>query len=170
VNGYDQAKLAGKYLPILFAAGERIRGLIHWAIITGLSWSDGTMTYSFTGLRRNETRRALSSLRLVSSDEPLSDKFRRPHAIVHTPDYIQDVSERAEAMDDYVAYHSANVTGREYGAPGGGLPSGNFSFYSRKPEGYLRKAIGCRAWVISSNQSGTCSRYWLEGMFTPSAI
>jgi 5-methylcytosine-specific restriction protein A len=49
-------------------------------------------------------------------------------------------------------------------------PARLFRFISGKPEAYLRKAIGCRAWVISSTSEGSKNTYWLAGMFKPEVV
>ena len=70
-----------------------------------------------------------------------------------------------EAERDYVAYHSAAVMGCQYMPP-----EEHFHFFSRKPKGFLRRAIGCRVWVVAGARSGSRASYRLAGVFTPSAI
>ena len=91
---FEQAKRTSTRLPVIFAAGECIDGLIYWAVITELSADAQTTTYSFTELRPLDSKPPLSSLRLRSTGAPLSDSFIRPYAIVHTPDYIRAASMR----------------------------------------------------------------------------
>ncbi|MGA2660996.1 MAG: hypothetical protein ABSH34_26225, partial [Verrucomicrobiota bacterium] len=87
------------------------------------------------------------------------------YAIVRTPQFVSGAKYDPPTPGDYVAYHSARVMGCVYRAP-----ARLFRFSSRKPEAYLRKAVGCRVWVISSELNGSRARYWLEGMFRPEAI
>jgi hypothetical protein len=71
----------------------------------------------------------------------------------------------AESSDDYIAYHSSEVMSREY------RPTAErFHFYSQKPEGFLRKAIGCRVWVVAGTRNGSRTIYRLAGMFTLSKV
>lgn len=87
------ARKNGQRVPIIFAASESINGIIYFAYIDDLSVSPldehgkGTTTIRFSALQRIRPKRPLSSLRLKSSGKPLSDKFIKPHAICHTPDF-----------------------------------------------------------------------------------
>ena len=67
-------------------------------------------------------------------------------------------------MADYIAYHSSELMEQEY------WPTENFNFISRKAESFLRRAIGCRVWVIISVRSGSRMVYRLGGVFTPSEV
>ncbi|GEM_PF-2140310 len=67
-------------------------------------------------------------------------------------------------MTDYVAYHSSELMGREY------WPTEHFQFFSRKAESFLRRAIGCRVWVIVSVRDDSRMAYRLAGVFTPSVV
>ena len=66
---------------------------------------------------------------------------------------------------DYIAYHSSEVMGREYE-----IPNQRFHFWSKKADGFLRQAVGCRVWVIASTRNGQKISYKLAGVFTPSTI
>src|SRR4051812_37292811 len=72
---FDAAKQTSRHLPIIFAGGERIDGLLYWAVVTHLSAADGSTTYSFTRLRRLRSKPPLSSLKLKSTSKPLSNDF-----------------------------------------------------------------------------------------------
>jgi hypothetical protein len=90
----EQAKKEGTRLPVVFAAGECIRGLIYWAVITNVEVKPhgpyhATTTFSFSGLRRIASRPPLSSLTLRSTGKQLSDHFIRPYAICHTPQLLR---------------------------------------------------------------------------------
>jgi len=69
-------------------------------------------------------------------------------------------------MSDYIAYHSAKVMEHEYIAP----KDGHFYWWSGKSEAFLRSAIGCRAWAITSRLDGRRTVYSLAGVFTPSEL
>ena len=90
----DSARKAGQRLPLLFAAGESIRGVIYFAYIDDLFVSppdengNGTTKVRFSALRPLRPKHPLSSLILRSSGEPLSDYFIKPYAICHTPDFL----------------------------------------------------------------------------------
>jgi hypothetical protein len=90
----DRARKVGQQLPIVFAAGETIDGVIYSAFIDDLDVSqadecrNGTTTIRFSGLRPLPKKRPLSSLRLKSSGQQLSDGFIRPYAICYTPDFF----------------------------------------------------------------------------------
>ena len=71
----------------------------------------------------------------------------------------------ADALGDYIAYHSSEVMVREYGPL-----AERFHFYSQKAESFLRRAIGCRVWVIASTRDSSRTSYRLAGMFTPSTV
>ena len=90
----DRARKTGQRLPIVFAAGENIDGLIYSAFIDDLDVSpanergNGTTTIRFSELGRLPKKRPLSSLRLKISGQQLSDEFIRPYAICHTPGFF----------------------------------------------------------------------------------
>ena len=68
-------------------------------------------------------------------------------------------------MTDFIAYHSAERMGYEY------EPKGDFHFFSRKPESYLRSAIGCRVWTLSGKRDRKGHTVFrLAGVFTPSTV
>ena len=90
----DRARKIGQRLPVIFAAGETIDGIIYFAYIDDLYVSpldehgNGTTTIRFSELQPLRPKRPLSSLRLKSSGQPLSEDFIRPYAICHTPDFL----------------------------------------------------------------------------------
>ena len=90
----DAAKRSGQRLPVIFAAAETIDGLLYSAIVTDLHIEDrgpfdASTTITFTDMKRIAGKPPLSSLRLKSSGQPLSDSYIRPYAICHTPDYLE---------------------------------------------------------------------------------
>jgi hypothetical protein len=89
-----RAKKTGQRLPIVFAHSECINGVGYSALIDELDVStadgrgNGTTTVRFSGLRRLHKREPLNTLRLKSSGRPLPDKFIRPYAICHSPEFL----------------------------------------------------------------------------------
>jgi hypothetical protein len=68
-------------------------------------------------------------------------------------------------MDHYVAYHSVDLMGHEYGDVGD-----DFGHYSRKPESVLRKTIGNLVWVIVGKRGDEHTRYRLAGVYSPDRL
>jgi hypothetical protein len=67
-------------------------------------------------------------------------------------------------MDHYVAYHSVEIMGSDYS------PSTDFGFYTRKPEKFVRGAIGSTAWVIVGKRVSGQMQYQLAGAYTPTDV
>lgn len=68
-------------------------------------------------------------------------------------------------MSDFVAYHNTEKMGREF------KPTRRFHFFSRKPEVFLRKALGNRVWTITGSRADSGRMlYRLAGVFTASDI
>ena len=65
---------------------------------------------------------------------------------------------------DFIAYHSVRTMGYDC------KPTKNFRFISRKPESFLRRAIGSRVWVVVGTCDRTRTNYRLDGVFTPSKV
>lgn len=90
----ERATNADAALPILFAAGESIDGVIYEGRLTRLVLSEARSDdaefseITVTSLRRIRPKRPLSDLRLISTGRPLSDSFIRPYAICHTPSFV----------------------------------------------------------------------------------
>jgi hypothetical protein len=68
------------------------------------------------------------------------------------------------AVHDLVVYHSERATGHTYVGSGD-----EFSFFSRKSEKTLQRALGQRVWAIASVGS-TNPSYFLVGVYTPTRI
>jgi hypothetical protein len=80
---FEQAMKADMLLPVVFAAGESVSGLIFWAVIDSLEIESlgrvrHTTTFRFVGLRPIKSRPRLSSLKLRRTGKQLSDEFIRP--------------------------------------------------------------------------------------------
>ncbi|MBU6410944.1 MAG: hypothetical protein KGR98_11220 [Verrucomicrobia bacterium] len=67
-------------------------------------------------------------------------------------------------MSDFIAYHSVEKMERDY------QPTEQFHFFSRKPDSFLRSAIGSRVWVVVGWRDGRRTLYRLVGVFTPSEV
>lgn len=68
-------------------------------------------------------------------------------------------------MNHFVAYHSTEKMGHEF------APTQNFHFFSRKPENFLRSAIGARVWTITGTPDDAGHMVFrLAGVFTPSDV
>lgn len=63
------------------------------------------------------------------------------------------------AMEHYVAYHSTKLMGRGY------APGEEFSYSTKKPESYLRGAIGAWAWVIVGEKTTGGTAFHLVGVY-----
>jgi hypothetical protein len=71
-------------------------------------------------------------------------------------------------MNNYVAYHSTEVMGYEYGQ---GKRTGEFGFLSRKSRTYLDKAIGCDVWVVTGTRDKARRMiYRLAAVYQPDAV
>lgn len=83
----EEAKRAGRCLPIVFAPAEQTSHLFAWALLDEIVLGK-TTHYSFTRLRRLRPRPQKSTLRKASDGKPLADWFIRPYAICRTPAYL----------------------------------------------------------------------------------
>ncbi|HOB99512.1 MAG TPA: ASCH domain-containing protein [Verrucomicrobiota bacterium] len=71
-------------------------------------------------------------------------------------------------MNNYVAYHSTEVMGYEYGRAKG---KGGFAFLSRKSRTYLEKAIGSDVWVLTGTRNKARKMiYRLAAVYQPDAV
>ena len=85
---FQKAREENKKMPIFFSAAEKDSGLIYYAILESIEIGDSVTTYSFSNLNKIDEPKPLSSLKLQSSQNPLSDNYIRPYAICYTPDYL----------------------------------------------------------------------------------
>lgn len=86
-----EARSTGKCLPLIFAAGEYIYGLIYWALVGGIKIDEenGTSTIIFTDLKPLKETLPLSTLRVVSTREPLPDSHIHNYVLCYTPDFLR---------------------------------------------------------------------------------
>jgi hypothetical protein len=77
-------------MPVVFASADVTDRLIYCAMLSGVEIDDASSTtrYEFTNLTPINGEYPLSSLRLRSTNRPLSDDFIRPYAVCHTPSFI----------------------------------------------------------------------------------
>lgn len=85
---FQQAREENKKMPIFFSAAEEDSGLIYFAFLESIEIMDSVTTYSFSNLNEIDEPKPLSSLKLRSSQRPLSDNYIRPYAICDTPDFL----------------------------------------------------------------------------------
>ncbi len=85
-----EAKRDGQRMPVIFASADVTTALLYHAVLSDLvlDEEDSTTSYRFTHLERVEGNLPLSSLRLRSTNRPLSDDYIRPYAICYTPSFI----------------------------------------------------------------------------------
>ena len=85
---FQQAREDNNKMPIFFSAAEEDSGLIYFAFLESIEIGDSVTTYSFSDLNEIDETKPLSSLKLRSSQRPLSDNYIRPYAICETPDFL----------------------------------------------------------------------------------
>jgi hypothetical protein len=92
----DEAKRAGKRLPVIFSPAEETTNLVAWALLDEVVPGE-TSEYTFSELRPIDPPRDKSTLKKASDGKPLDERFIRPYAICHTPDYLMKAT--AEGPD-----------------------------------------------------------------------
>ncbi len=87
---FQEAKKKGQRMPVIFASADTTDRLIYSAMLKDVKLNelDSTTTYEFADLQRITSQHPLSSLRLRSTNRPLSDNYIRPYAICHTPSFF----------------------------------------------------------------------------------
>ena len=85
-------------IPIFFSAADENSGLIYYAFLDSIKIDETEKnvfrtTYSFHDLTEIKEPKPKSSLKLRSTDNPLSDNYIRPYAICQTPDFIIDLDQ-----------------------------------------------------------------------------
>ena len=77
---------------VFFSAADIASGLIYFAFLKSVEVDEElTRTkYKFSELTKLEESLPLSSLKLKSTGEPLSDSYIRPYAICYTPSFIEE--------------------------------------------------------------------------------
>ena len=89
---FRQARRNGRRMPVVFACAAVTDGLLYHAVLSDLMLdeAESTTSYEFTHLTPIKGDPPLSTLRLRSTDRPLSDDYIRPYAICHTPSFISE--------------------------------------------------------------------------------
>ena len=85
-----EAQRNGQRMPVVFASADVTDKLRYHALLTSMELDETnyTTTYEFTHLEPVTGDLPLSTLRLRSTNRPLSDNYIRPYAICHTPSFI----------------------------------------------------------------------------------
>ena len=87
---FEQAKRSGQRMPVIFASADVTDKLLYYAMLSeiDIDETNSTTRYEFTQLEKIKDDLPLSTLRLRSTNRPLSDNYIRPYAICHTPSFI----------------------------------------------------------------------------------
>jgi hypothetical protein len=85
-----EAEKHGQRMPVIFASADVTDKLLYYAVLSNLviDEASSTTSYQFNHLEPVMGELPLSSLRLRSTNRPLSDDYIRPYAICHTPSFI----------------------------------------------------------------------------------
>jgi hypothetical protein len=88
---FQEAKRSYQRMPVIFASADVTDRLIYYAMLSDIEIEEinSTTRYEFTGLEEVKGEMPLSSLKLRSTNRPLSDNYIRPYAICHTPSFIR---------------------------------------------------------------------------------
>jgi hypothetical protein len=98
-----QAAEEDKILLLLLADASYIDGVVAAAIIDRIEILDnGSSKISFFGAQYLKDIQALSKLRLLSTGQPLSDRYIRPYALCQTPDFAYEYAEHLLSIMDTV--------------------------------------------------------------------
>ena len=85
-----EAERNGQRMPVIFASADVTDKLRYYAVLSDFELDEVNFTtsYQFTDLEPVKGDLPLSTLRLRSTNRPLSDNYIRPYAICHTPSFI----------------------------------------------------------------------------------
>ena len=86
-----EAQRNGQRMPVVFASADVTDKLVYHAMLSDsvLDEVNSTTSYEFTDLAPVKGDLPLSTLRLRSTNRPLSDDYIRPYAICHTPPFVR---------------------------------------------------------------------------------
>jgi|SRR5215210_8973152 len=89
---FVEAERNAQRMPVVFASADVTDKLLYHAVLSDLTLDEAnsTTSYEFTDLTPVEGDLPLSTLRLRSTDRPLSDNYIRPYAICHTPSFVRE--------------------------------------------------------------------------------
>lgn len=81
----------GEQMPVFFGAADTGAGLIYYAFLKDVDVDDEepSTKYKFTQLTKLENNPSLSSLKLKSTKQPLSNDYIRPYAVCYTPSFAR---------------------------------------------------------------------------------
>ena len=85
---FERSTADDKWLPIFFAAADRSSGLLYVARLDNVDIKRTNVDYteySFSKMIPIPSKPPISILRLLDTNEPLSEDFIRPYALCHTP-------------------------------------------------------------------------------------
>ncbi len=87
---FQEGKRNGQQMPMVFASADITDRLLYHAVLSDLvlDEAEATTSYEFIHLTPIGGDLPLSTLRLRSTNRPLSDNYIRPYAICHTPSFI----------------------------------------------------------------------------------
>lgn len=87
---WTNARRSGELMPVIFSAADQDARLMYWATIDhiAIDEDDRTTTCVYSNLTPITPARPLSSLRLRSTGQPLSEDFIRPYALCYTPGFL----------------------------------------------------------------------------------
>ncbi len=87
---FQEAKRSGQRMAVIFASADTTDKLIYHAMLSNIEIDEtnSTTKYEFTGLEKVKGDLPLSTLRLKSTNQPLSDNYIRPYALCLTPSFI----------------------------------------------------------------------------------
>jgi hypothetical protein len=88
---FVEATRSGQRMPVVFASTDVTDKLVYHAMLSDLVLDEvnSTTSYEFTDLAPVKDDLPLSTLRLRSTNRPLSDDYIRPYAICHTPPFVR---------------------------------------------------------------------------------
>lgn len=89
---FQEARIGGLRMPVIFADAATTQGLIYYAFLTDVrvmgEKNEDPTHYHFEGLTPIAGEPLKSTLRKRDRNQPLSDDNIRPYAIVYTPDFL----------------------------------------------------------------------------------
>lgn len=87
---YLETQRDGQRMPVIFACAAETDKLLYYATLSDLTIDEAnsTTSYRFTDLEPIKGDLPLSTLKLKSTNRPLSDNYIRPYAVCHTPSFI----------------------------------------------------------------------------------
>jgi hypothetical protein len=87
---FQEAERNGQRMPVIFASADITDKLLYYAMLNEIEIAETNVTtrYEFTELDEVKGDLPLSTLKLRSTNRPLSENYIRPYAVCHTPTFI----------------------------------------------------------------------------------